>query len=257
MLAVLMGVGFTSCGKDGGDDTGVAKEKKLVKLVSPAQEKTFKYDAQGHLIEAVDVYLTAGYTVTDSYVWGEDKIDIARTMKVTATGEDVAPAETVTVNLENGLATDVTGASILLGATTLTYGSSGRLVDFKGFVSNLSLEWNGDKLMSISDSVMGMTGSVDTFTYETNTVTKGYNPLVPTQITVNYLFMAHPELAGIKTQYLPDRSVSDGSAAGSEYVWTSDYTYEFDEDGYVTKIADTNSVNGSETEDLIYTVVWE
>lgn len=74
---------------------------------------------------------------------------------------------------------------------------------------------------------------------------------------VNYLFMAHPELAGIKTQYLPDRSVSDGSAAGSEYVWTSDYTYEFDEDGYVTKIADTNSVNDSETEDLIYTVVWE
>ena len=37
--------------------------------------------------------------------------------------------------------------------------------------------------------------------------------------------MAHPELAGIKTQYLPDRSVSDGSAAGSEYVWTSGEAY--------------------------------
>ena len=259
LVAAGVIAGVTSCSKDGGDDTA-AKKKKLVKLAYNGAEMTFKYDAQGHLTEAIDTYKLNGHDAseTSTYVWGENTIDITFTSKSVESGEEKIYQETATLNLENGLAKDISGGLMILGNNKFSYDSSGHLTGFSGFVSDLTLEWNGDKLMSMRDDlIMVGSRSVQTYTYSTDTVTKGYNPLISMEVSTNHLFLAHPELSGIKTGQLPDVRVNEGVLALSPYTWTYYYTYEFDKDGYVTKITATGDIDGEEASPTVYTLVWE
>ena len=256
LVAAFTGGGFTSCDKVGGDEAS-AKEKKLVKFVYGGSESTFKYDAQGRLIQMLGKSPASGLNEEYTYVWGENTVDITLKMKIEGDGTGEELVETGTLNLKDGLATRISGDGMLLGRTAFTYDASDRLTGFVGFVSAISLTWDGDKMMSMRDAALTGSLSVLTYTYEPDIMTKGHNPLIALELTTNYLFMAHPELAGISSQYLPSGRVRKDVMTDSQYTWISDYTYEFDKDGYVTKIIDTCEINGEDAGDTVYALTWE
>ncbi len=256
LVAVFIGLGFSSCDKDSGDIV-VVKEKKLMKITYGDILTTFKYDTQGHLTEIVDTYVSGGTARNYTCVWGENKVDFTYALKVSETDADAIYEETATLNLNDGLATEVAGTGVFLGGATLTYGGSYRLSQFVGFISNVTFEWNDDKLKFLCNTTT-TGGMYDiTYTYESNIVTEGYNPIIPLEMSSNSFFTAHPELAGISSQRLPDSSVRQDWVGDSYYISTYDYAYEFDEDGYVTKIIASRVINNVEVEPTVYAMIWE
>ena len=259
LVVVFIGLGFSSCDKDSADI--VAKEKKLMKITYGDVVMTFNYDTQGRLTEIVDKYASGGWVRNCKYVWGENTVDFTLSIKTSETATEAVYEEPATLILKDGLAAEVVGTGMFMGEATFTYGASYRLSQFVGLVSNISFEWNDDRMTFVRDGTATTAGSVYdiSYTYKSNIVTEGYNPLIPMELSDkdNGFFMAHPELAGVSSQRLPDSSVRRDWMGYFCYVWTYDYAYEFDEDGYVTKIIASYAVNGVEQTPIIYTMVWE
>lgn len=251
LVAVIMGLGLASCEKD-----TIAKEKKLVKFSYFDVETNFKYDDQGRLTELVYKPISGeGLIQTYTCVWGENAVDLAFTMKVS--GSDQVYEENATWNLKDGLVSEIASSGAFIGGMKLIYGASHRISQYVGSTDKVTFEWNDDKLVYWCEEMI--TGSMNdmAYTYKSNIVTKGYNPLFPFAMSPAYFFMAHPELAGISNQRLPDSGVRHDVFGESEYISTYDYAYEFDEDGYVTKIIASYAVNGVEQTPNVYTMVWE
>ena len=120
-----------------------------------------------------------------------------------------------------------------------------------------SLEWNDDKLIAKHDSFSIATNN-DTYAYDKNYTTKGYNPLIPYVTTTDLLYVAHPELVGLATERLYNSETSNKTLGNKEYTFAYKYTYEFNEDGYVTK-AIVTGINEENEEYKVneYTFVWE
>jgi hypothetical protein len=249
LMAIFIGVNFTSCKPD---DKQEEPTKKLVKIRYINDETTFKYDDQGRLIESVEVRIGDTFTTSYTYVWGENTIDINGYIN----GEEL---EKCTLFLENGLASKRDGFSPSVDSTYV-YNSSGRLVKCEGLWGTESIEWNDDNIIIAHDDSDISTGN-DTYSYDKNYTTKGYNPLISNGILVNSLFTAHPELAGMTTQKLFN-SINNNSlihSSNTQYIYTTNYRYEFDEDGYVNK-AIVTVIDEGETEEYNvneYTFVWE
>ena len=72
---------------------------------------------------------------------------------------------------------------------------------------------------------------------------KGYLPpctsLFHMDTYAEFLFTAHPEIAGMWTNQLPSARICDGEK--------STFTYKFDKKGYVTKIVEKNEDNETKT----------
>ena len=85
------------------------------------------------------------------------------------------------------------------------------------------------------------------------TCSKGYHPFIATMIGAGeyqVLFMAHPEIAGMRTSQLP-QSITwthTDNYSGKTDSSTYTFTYEFDKEGYISKINSEYST---------YTFVWE
>lgn len=248
LAAIIMSIGFSSCNPD---DKQEETTKKLVKFSYDLIETTFKYDDQGHLIESTeiqmgDIPLNQIYT----YVWGDNTIDIRHYI-------DGIEYEERTLTLENGLAIKLDSASAFFDST-YTYNSSGRIVKCEDIWNTKSIKWNDDKM--IEELTVGMgSSSTNTYTYETNATTKGYNPIISNTIMSSHLFTVHPELAGIATQQLFNsvHHHSIFSSSNNEYEYTLNYKYEFDEDGYVNKAIVTYDTEEGEKVNEIFTMVWE
>lgn len=242
LAAIFMGVNFTSCKPDNEEPT-----KKLVMFGHDGIERILNYDDQGHLIEYSE--LMAGTMITYTYVWGENTIDIALNL-----GDY---QEKCTLKLENGLASEISENPLIFNSS-FKYNSSNRLIESKNFMGTRSLEWNDDKLVAKHDDFISG-GRNDTYTYYNNT-TKGYNPLIPFQVTpTELLYVAHPELAGLVSQKLIATEVSydildDGE---EEFVHSNKYEYGFDEDGYINKVIIRHNEEGCEHIVSEYTFVWE
>ena len=253
LMAIVMGVNFTSCKPD---DKQEEPTKKLVKFCYDIVETTFKYDDQGRLIESVEVQneVTSLFTTSYTYVWGDNTIDINGNIN----GIEL---EKCTLFLENGLASKLNGFSPSVDST-YTYNSSGRLVKCEGIWGTESIEWNDDKLIA-THSNSNINTDNDSYSYDKNYTTKGYNPLISSGILVNSLFTVHPELAGMTTQKLfnsiDNNSIIHSDNDNTQYIYTTNYRYEFDEDGYVNK-AIVTTIDEGETEEYNvneYTFVWE
>lgn len=252
LLAVLMCVNFASCSSDDDDPTEepeqeggvVVSGKNLVKIVGKSGDGdseiyTFKYDNNGRLIEATESYEEDGYEDTDTYqfIWGDDAIKVI-----------INPTYNYTLTLKNGL---VQSSDLDDEDRIFTYNSSNRLIKSTAKYEDetFSAIWDGDKLVSISeyenDAIL---------TYGTS-CKKGYFPFIATLMTYDgdaALFMAHPEIAGMRTNQLP-----------TKITWTDNYgseistlTYEFDKEGYISKIVGEEIFNGS-TETYTYTLTWQ
>lgn len=246
LMALIVGVSFTSCKPDNGEEP----TKKLVKFTSNGDENILKYDDQGHLIEYSDVMGLDGVTsiYTYRYVWKENAIDITIDM-------DGVAQETCTLDLENGLASGISENPQTFNSS-FKYNSSDRLIECENFMGTKSLEWNDDKLITIFVN-SSITTRNDSYTYEKNYITKGYNPIIPYTITTDLLYVAHPELAGLATQKLFNNENSNAVVGNKEYTFSYKYEYEFDEDGYVNKVIVKH--NEEDCTHIVneYTFVWE
>lgn len=212
LFAVLLSVNFTSCTKDenldGNED--FSNEKKLVKMVGKDDESgknqevfTFKYDDKGRLIESTGSFDFGEHTWTSHYTWKDNVIMI---------DDDYAIA------LENGR---IKGNS---DDETFIYNSSNRITKYVGKYDTATITWDGDKIVSMYSYMGAMT-----FTYG-ETCKKGYCPIIPyLMFQYDGLSLAHPELFGARSKQLP-------TMVGGILL-----TYEFDKEGYITKIYLNNS----------------
>ena len=206
MMAVLMSVGFASCSKespDGNED--FSNEKKLVKIVSKDKNGkdlevfTFEYDNKGKLTKSTGSFDHGEYAWTSNYTWNDNVIMI---------DEDYAVA------LENGLVKSNSNND------TYTYNDSNRITQYTHNNRTTTITWDGDKIVTMSSYV----GSNLSFTYG-EPCKKGYCPLIPyLMFQYDNLSLAHPEIFGARSKQLP-------TMVGGILL-----TYEFDKEGYITKI---------------------
>ena len=258
LLAVLTCVNFAACSSGDDDPTEekgeggiVVYSKKLTKIVADSPETkvytVFTYDNKGRLIKVTEKEVYGDNIETDTYqfVWDDNAIKVTETNSSSGPGSNFSNTENYTFGLKNGLVQY--GDSE--GYETYTYDSSGRLIRYGDESWAGTATWNGNKLMSVSeDDLKG------TLTYGTS-CPKGYFPLIVLIVEAgecDYLFMAHPEIAGIRTAKLPSSitwTYTDDNGKASE---TNTLAYEFDNEGYISKIKGDVG-EGAYT----YTLTWE
>lgn len=234
LFAVLVSVNFTACSEEDDSTDGggvVAGGKKLTKLVmtnsayAETETYTFSYDSKGQLINAISIFEREGERYTSDYqlIWGDDAIKISERY-----GEDV---DYYTATLDKGLIErmDVNSGDYN-NYCIMTYNQAKRLV--KGEEKDdyeVNAIWDGDKLMSISED-----GYETTFVYQ-ETQNKGYFPfysMLMDIIECDVLYMAHPELCGMRTTQLP----ASWTIINRNETETMNATYEFNKDGYISKM---------------------
>lgn len=254
LFAVLMCVNFASCSSD--DDPTEEKEeggvvvsgKKLVKIVSAGsydnETYTFGYDDEGRLIEATEIEEEEGYKDTETYqfIWGDDAIKVVE--------KGTGYTESFTLTLKNGLVQNNHNGNLF------TYNNANKFIkctsDYED--ETFSAIWDGDKLVSISEY-----NNEATLTYG-QSCKKGYFPFIATMMANDgdaILFMAHPEIAGMRTTQLPTSITWTYRGYYGTESETSTMEYEFDKEGYITKITvkETDSDGGTST--TTYTLTWE
>ena len=265
LMALLLEVGFASCNNNNKSQT---VEKKLVKLttehmgknINVSLSKTFSYDTDGRLNEAtISTVLQSSDTVTHTYkyVWNTDSINVTQEVRLSSHPTSEPKPLKYTMNISGGLVRAFMGETATKGNATYNYDASNRLQHTNDWSINIYNEWENDKLISTTQKFE--TGEfITTFTYGESRPIKGYLPLVPNDITVNNpLFVAHPELGGMKTsQIFVSKTIKFADKpdmAGN----TSLFEYELDKDGYISKITSTNKPNVDNSTATIYTFTWE
>ena len=245
LLAVLMCANFASCSKDddantdtGGEDV-VVGEKKLVKMVSNEETYTFSYDNEGRLSSAIETD-DDGDKYSYKFVWGDDAV-VVKYEYETAFGYNNGKTYTETYTLKDGLVQDWMSDN---HSGIYSYNSSNRLIKAE-FTHHLGYAvyavWDKDKLVSVNTN--------DTYeailTYG-ETCKKGYFPLISDVIGLgDVLFMAHPEIAGMRTNQLPNKYSPDDEEISM--------TYEYDKEGYISKIKLKDNDGNTDT----YTLTWK
>ena len=260
LLAVLMCANFASCSKDddanidtGGEDV-VVGEKKLVKMDGTLSydsdtytyNYTFSYDNEGRLSSAIETYsYDNGNGKSESkysykLIWGDDAVVV----KYEKESGDYT--NTYTYTLKDGLVQNYITDS---NNGTYYYNSSNSLIkaEFTGKGYTINAVWNKDKLVSVRHSYANYgSGTPSILTYG-ESCKKGYFPLISDIIGCeDVLFMAHPEIAGMRTNQLPN---TYSYADDEEFS----LTYEYDKEGYISKIKMKNEDGESET----YTLTWK
>ena len=264
LFAVLMCVNFASCGNDDGeipsDPTGDSptnqptNEKKLVQVMIYDDEEAleeiieFKYDENGNLIKADE---SGGETL--NYIWESNN---SVTCKWDMEDEDF-----VKYSLTNGKVTRIQTHELsynpIIGEYDGYYDYYGYFdYDKDGHLKEIGGEYDGEKEPSYSYTWdNGNLTSFDSkrcfYDYKTY---KGFFPLFFDYVGFNkeeYIFMALPELVGIKTKNLP-KMIIDGSN-------TYTFEYEFNQDNYIISCTVNKEDGGdySYNEEYYYEFVWE
>lgn len=263
VMAALIGVNFTSCSNNNAKTQVI--EKKLVKLTTgfknASLSKTFSYDTDGRLNEAtISTVLQSNDTVTHTYkyVWNTDSINVTQEVRLSSHPTAEPKPLKYTMNISDGLVRAFMGETVTKGNATYNYDASNRLQHTNDWSINIYNEWENDKLISTTRKFETGEEFITTFTYGESRPIKGYLPLVPNDITVNNpLFVAHPELGGMKTcQTFVSKTIKfpdKPDMAGN----TSHFEYELDKDGYISKITSANQPNGNDSTAIVYTFIWE
>ena len=245
-IAVLMGVGFASCTKEGNPQYNLVKnEKKLVQLeIEDSNNKDvyhFSYDNEGRLHESTNAYINITYRWSNS---------------------EITPSQHETYVLENGLIRHWRGHEI-------TYNNDGRPTrdywdydEYDIYAYYNDFNWSGNKLTNIGyyqkEGNASYAQNSLRLIYNEGITCKGYNPIVPILMSVpdDHLCVAHPELMGARTNQLPNTfEISIYNRYNPNYIdrTQGNFSYKFDDDGYVTECI-MNDPSSGETK---YTMVWE
>lgn len=267
VMAALIGVNFTSCSNNNAKTQVI--EKKLVKLttehmgknINASLSKTFSYDTDGRLNEAtISTVLQSSDTVTHTYkyVWNTDSINVTEEIRLSSHPTSELRPLKYTMNISDGLVRALMYEKDPTDNITYNYDASNRLQHTNDGSININNEWENDKLISITRRKFETGEFITTFTYGESRPIKGYLPLVSNDITVtNPLFIAHPELGGMKTSKTfvskTIKFADKPDMAGN----TSLFEYELDKDGYISKITSANQPNGNDSTATVYTLIWE
>lgn len=234
VMAIMVSVNLSSCSKDDdptkNDDGIVIGEKKLVQMILVNEEvgyystKTydFEYDSKDRLIS---ITITAvpnefnNYPKRINYIWANNII-------IEQDGD-----YTNTYNIEGDLVNTIKESygNDETELVSFSYNSKKQLTALKstyiddGDTYTEYYTWNNERLVLCDDIE---------FTYSGKTC-KGYIPFDFMDIGLEYydLFVAHPELAGVRTSQLPDKKIYDDG----DIV---EYSYAFDKDGYLESYTD-------------------
>ena len=247
LFAVLMSVNFTSCNKDNDDSVGGDSSnqsgKKLVKVMEYdgsgeelEAKYEFKYNQAGNVVEYTEGYFDDGkwQKETGKVSWNSNG-----SITLTSEGEE----EALVVALSDGRITS-------WGSWyNFTYDEKGFV---KTFVCESQLEsysraytWDDSYLFSIDyQSEYYGTESV----HYGNKACKGFLPVFGKYVDIPEigLFMAMPELVGVKTTNLPTKINGNFSTT---------FDYQLDAAGYVTKC--TVEELSVEPKKALYEFVWE
>ena len=253
LLAVVMSVNFTSCSDDDepvkNDDGVITNQKQLVKLKMTDEDgesviTEYSYDSKGKLLSANRI--ESNYSREYNITWGANKV-------IESTDEDA-----ITYTLENGLIThtsDSDGGD--LDNTDFTYNANNQLIKLQYDEEDyLSYTWQGEKLTKMAWSFSDE--DIHELSYSGKTC-KGYLPIMVWSVDdLRPLLEAHPELAGMRCNQLPDKIYSKDEIDET----TEQYTYTFDKDGYVESCTEVSTYkrldnNETRTETTIYTFTWE
>jgi len=230
LVAVCMCVNFTACSSGDGLDDGEGSsinEKKLTKMVFDGEPFTFSYDNQGRVIEVVDVY-AYGESTSYYYIWDDDAIIVnSKTEVVNPDGYTEKHTDRHIYSIDNKR---VQSSGENENIETYYYNNQNRLSQIKSRWDIDDYLWDGDKLIAVND------GS-DKYTYK-ESCKKGYSPLFVMRINSDPLFMAHPEIIGVRTEQLP-ATITETLNDGSTKIYT--YSYTFDNEGYISKIEIANN----------------
>lgn len=209
MVAIVMGVSLASCSKDENpENNGDFSNEKKLVKMVNSSE-TFTF-----------TYDSEGRLskATLAEMWNGELMEGEWQL---VWGDDAIKIDDCTLTIKNGLVQSSSKGE------TFAYNSSNRIIKY----DSSTAIWDNDKLVSAGDF---------TLTYG-ESCKKGYFPLIPFMIGDYYqgsaiLYFAHPEIAGMRTKQLP--TGMNGRTL----------SYEFDKDGYITKI----DLGG-----LGYTLTWE
>lgn len=259
LLAIAMSVNFAACNNgeeeelSKNDDNTVSEQKKLVEIKESYVDRNsytynFNYDSQDRLISITST--TGSFSETSYYTWGNNII-------VEQDGDN-----TTTYNLDKNLVKTIRYSDDEL--ISLSYNSSNQLITFLGTNSynndtwTENYNWNKERLISYDDNEVE-------FSYSGKTC-KGYFPLYfqeSSYLEAHELFLAHPELAGIRSSQIPDkkiwREIVDDNLIDEIVV---EYSYTLDKDGYLERCTELSIDYNSSSEatiikTCIYTFTWE
>lgn len=258
IVALVALLGFCSCSNQFDSNN----EKKLVKYSCMYENNfvfydlTFEYNEKGQVtLGRYGLYDDeTSYNIYSSrYNWGENSIEVSSDIYDSMFGDPSEYTENYTIALENNKFSKLISDSELEEGY-YTYDSKGRLKTYKDiFSSDYVCEWDGDKLMSAKNNY-SMLKIEKKFTYGNISCVKGYCPIIPaTLVNTESLSAAHPEYVGLRTTQCPT-SAEFIYEDKSSTLYT--YEYEFDEEGYIIKIVETEkNEKGSNTYTTILT--WE
>ena len=239
----------------------VKNEKKLIEInliddYGNNEDYVFSYDEQGYLTS-----MESTYTTNSTYEWKNKYIK-----------EIYSDDSYATFNFKDGLIESekldwVEDLIYFYGYNNLgQLNLYGERDEIDGFVSDrTNLTWENNTLTKIIDEDYSRyedeyDKEVITISYNGKTC-KGYFPLINSYIFAGdvSLIWAHPELAGIRTNQLPNTiRTNDGF-----YDITYEFSYKFDENGYIksciVKEIEYDHYNDSyyELNTSTYTFTWE
>lgn len=254
LLAVVMSINFTSCSDDDeepikNDDGIITNQKRLMEIKETNAEGsieiyTFSYDSKGRLISVTDSWNGKEYYTT-RFTWGNNTI-------IATDDDDDANTYTLTDNLVRKQQGDGEYSKIF------TYNSSNQLIKVDEMDERHSSDdcsytytWDNGKMTKYIYKENNSENSyVYEYTYNGKTC-KGWFPYIEdeswTPLDDDYIFFAHPELVGMRTNQLPEQifnKYTDKSEYYDEYYketckyeYTDEETTKFDytlnKDGYL------------------------
>lgn len=265
LLAILMCANFASCSKDDDADTGgddvVVGEKKLVEMVSNydsyrSTTYTFSYDNEGRVSSAIVIYEdreNSEYLYKEEYryefIWSDDAVVVKEEGE-----EDCTSTYVIRNGLVQSYSLNYNRANYCNG--TFSYNSSNRFLkteyEVEGYRNYMTINasWDKDKLVSLQTRYGTGRPYYKLLTYGETTCKKGYFPLISVIFDLwggdDVLFMAHPEIAGMHTNQLPN---TYSYADDEEFS----LTYEYDKEGYISKIKMKNKDGNTKT----HTLTWK
>ena len=202
MIAILMGASLASCTKeDTLENDDFSNEKKLVRMATEGNNGENLEVFTFKYDEKGRVIESTGLFDYGAYSWTNQY----------SWGDNTITCDGVEAPLKDGL----------IQTPMFAYNSSNRIIKYY----DSTIVWDGDKIISMSSYI----GSNMTFTYG-ESCKKGYSPLLPYLMhEYQELFYAHPEMIGARTRQLPIK------------IGNIPISYEFDTEGYITKIYINNS----------------
>lgn len=256
LLAVIGSVNFTACSSDDDEDNPiknndgiVTHQKKLMEIKETDEDGTntitFLYDSKGRLISVAESNYDKHDNEIFNITWGNNSI--------TTTNN----GESTTHSLTEGL---VRTSKNDYGTDTYAYNSSNQLIVIKETrdkaydegTSNYT--WDNESLIKYTyNDGKDYEPNVYEYTYSGKTC-KGWCPNIQDEawdaIDNGLIFIAHPELVGMRTTQLPDQCYNK-SISKNEYYndtfketykyesiseATAIYTYKLNSDGYVESL---------------------